>query len=287
MNMTFKLFKKLPSSVIFTLILIFASSLYSQSVPLTPDIGKIVKSGKLRVAMVKADQVPFFFKNGQVIEGSDVDMAKDIADALGVKLEINRDAKSFNDLIPLVSSGKVDVVISKLSRTLKRAQSVIFSEPYMTFSQALAFNRVQLAKKADSDFKIRKLVKSFNGRIGVIKGSSYVTYAKLYFPNSEIVEYENWEEVIRGVMEGEVLAAYRDEFEIKKILQSNPDFNLTLKLVVLKDLKDYIAVALGPNSIYLRDFINIYLSSIKPQTTKQIFSRYQDVIKNNKIEINK
>lgn len=252
-----------------------------------PDIANIVSTGKLRVAMVADDQIPFFFNQDGFLVGTDIDLALGIANSLGVKLVINRDAKSFNDLIPLVASGEVDVVISKLSRTLKRSQQVIFSEPYVTFHQALAFNRVMLARIADSDYKIKKYIQDFTGNIGVISGSSYVTYARLYFPKSQIVEYDSWDDVIRAVYRGEVLAAYRDEFEIKKILRTNPDLNLSLKLVILKDLQDNIAMAFKWSDVNLRDFVNIYLNGIKntSKTTDEIFIQFNEVLQKSKLSL--
>lgn len=251
-----------------------------------PDLTRIIKSGKLRVAMVSQDQIPFFFYHKGNLVGTDVDLAKGIAEALGVELEISRKAKSFNALIPLVINGEVDIVISKLSRTLKRSQQVIFSNPYFRFHQALAFNRVKLAPIAGNDYEIKKLIKNFTGKIGVIVGSSYVNYARLYFPNADIVEYPNWDEVVRAVVKGEVLAAYRDDFEIKKALQTNPDLNLSIKLVVLKDIPDNIAMAFNYSSLSLRDFVNIYLERSQIPTIKDIFLHYSDVFEDNKINFN-
>ena len=60
--------------------------------------------------------------------GYDVMMAKKIADALGVKLEIVK--SDWDSLVPAVQSGKVDCVIAGQSITKERLQSVDFSEPY-------------------------------------------------------------------------------------------------------------------------------------------------------------
>ena len=60
--------------------------------------------------------------------GYDVMMAKHIAEALGVDLEIVK--SDWDSLVPAVQSGTVDCVIAGQSITSERLQSVDFSEPY-------------------------------------------------------------------------------------------------------------------------------------------------------------
>ena len=64
------------------------------------DIEGILRRGKLVVAITAVDQPPFYFvdKNGK-LTGYDIDLASKMADELGVKLEITRDAPAFNDLV--------------------------------------------------------------------------------------------------------------------------------------------------------------------------------------------
>ena len=60
--------------------------------------------------------------------GYDVMMAKTIAEALGMELEIVR--LDWDSLVPAVQSGTVDCVIAGQSITAKRLQMVDFTEPY-------------------------------------------------------------------------------------------------------------------------------------------------------------
>jgi polar amino acid transport system substrate-binding protein len=112
-----------------------------------PDIKAILDRGELIVAMTAADQPPFYYvgSDGQ-LAGLDVTLARDIAARLGVKASFNRSPKSFNEVVELVAQGGADVAISKLSRTLVRAQMVRFTKPYVTFRHAMLFNRLRLAQ---------------------------------------------------------------------------------------------------------------------------------------------
>ncbi len=245
---------------------------------IAPDIKNIRDRGYLTVAMVAKDQVPFFFTNqNDEFIGLDVDLAKDIADSLGVDLRFNREAQSFNDLIPIVASGSADLAISKLSRTITRNQVVLFSDAYITFHQALMFNRVRLARIAPTNPEIASFIKRFSGEIGVITNSSYVNYAKQNFPNATVIEYPSWEDVIDAVYRGEVLAAYRDELEIKKAVKGRSGSSLLVKTVLLSDTEDNIAIAISWQSRHLLSWINLFLTTRQKVDADSLLRDYEGI----------
>ncbi len=232
-----------------------------------PDIARIKERGSLIVAQLPSEQSPFFFRDGaNDWAGIDVELAQGIADGLGVKLAFNRDAQTFNDLVTIVARGDADIVISKLSRTSIRAQLVRYSEPYIVLRQALMINRLLLAERVAEE-AIGIFVRNFTGTLGVVANSSYAVFARKNFPNAEIVEYQTWQEVVDAVFNGEILAAYRDELEIKKVIKSRPDSALSVKTVLLKDTRDPIAMALPWESGQLTTWVNLYLDSLNLNLT--------------------
>ncbi|MCF3577135.1 peptidoglycan-binding protein [Planktothrix agardhii] len=189
---------------------------------------------------------------------TDIKIAQDLATALGVSLKIDRTAKTFNDVVDIVNSQKADLGISKLSQTLARAKMVSFSRPYLTLRHGLLINRLQLAKASKGKDMV-DFLKNFEGKIGVIQGSSYVGFTKEKFPQAKIVEFTTWEDVIKAAINGDVLAAYRDELEVKKIILNQPNIALNFKTVALSDSYDPIAIALPWSSGHLLQFVNLYL----------------------------
>jgi ABC-type amino acid transport substrate-binding protein len=225
---------------------------------LAPDIARIVTRGELIVAMLGVDTPPFFYeKNGELV-GLEVDLAKAMAKELGVKVRFNRSAKTFNATVDLVSKGEADMALSKISRTLSRSQFISFTQPYLTLNHALILNRVAFAQFA-RDRPVTDVIRRFNGSIGVIAKSSFQDYAARYFPKAKVTEYPGWPDVLKALEKGEIMAAYRDEFEIKRILKSNPTASLTLRTVTLKDLEDTLGIAVGINDRTLLAFANEYL----------------------------
>ena len=219
--------------------------------------------GRLIVAMVKKDQYPFFYitDSGSLV-GLDVDIAKALAASLQLELQIDRSAESFNDLIPLVESGIVDIAISKLSRTLVRSRRVLFSEPYIIFRQGLLINRVQLARVSSSDVETKEIIRKLSAKLGVIANSSYERYALTNFPQAEIVPLENWNAALQALENSEVFAIYRDEMEIAKYIEKNPTRNLYFKSAVIEDRKDPIGIAVPPGAYHFLFYLNSFLSNI-------------------------
>ncbi|MBP3348543.1 MAG: transporter substrate-binding domain-containing protein [Clostridia bacterium] len=73
-----------------------------------------------------------YLSNGQAA-GVDIDIAKAIAEELGVELEIH-DVK-FDTLIPALKSGKADIILAGMTVTDERKESVDFSVSYATSVQ--------------------------------------------------------------------------------------------------------------------------------------------------------
>lgn len=144
-------------------------------------VEKIKKSGKL-VLGTSADFPPYEFHksvNGKdEIVGFDIEIAKQIAKDLGVKLEV-KDMK-FDGLLASLNQGKVDLVLSGMTPTEERKKNVDFSDLYYTSVQSI------VVKKADKD-KF-KTAKDLDGKkIGVQKGSIQEGIAKKQVPGAERV----------------------------------------------------------------------------------------------------
>ena len=252
---------------------------FAQQQPVATEFQEILNRGKLIVAIHSVDQPPFFFvNNNNELVGFDIELAKGIAEELDVKVEFNRNAQGFNDLVDIVDRGEADMAISKLSRTLKRSRVINYSNPYIIFRQALVVNRLELAKKAPSNEDIPPFIKDFTGRIGVIANSSYVNYARKNFPRATIVELPTWNDVVDAVFAGDILAGYRDELEIKKIIKSRNDASLKVNSIIIKDEEDPIAIAIKRSNTQLLFWVNLYLDSLKHRiTADELLDRYPEI----------
>jgi len=261
------------------LALLFIAATYAQlptsTIPLPPDIAAIKKANVLIVAMTKKDVPPFFSGQGDDIKGLDVEIARRIGVMLGVPVQFRRDAESFAEVVEQVRDGKADIAVSKLSVTGPRLQVVRFSDPYIKLRQSLVINRLWLSQNSQGK-EVYQVIRDFNGKISFIRNSSYDTFARINFPNATFLPEDKWDVIIDKVTRGDIAAAYRDEFEIKKIAFEKPDAAITTKSITISDSVDNIAIAVNPKSLQLLSIINYVIKNeYNNIDTKKLMDRYK------------
>lgn len=263
-----------------TLLFILVTSLAQaqmpgSAVPLPADIAAIKKANVLVVAMTKKDVPPFFSGEGDNIRGLDVEIARRIGVLLGVPVQFRRDAESFAEVVEQVRDGKADIAVSKLSVTGPRLQVVKFSAPYVKLRQSLVINRLWLSQNSQGK-EVYQVIRDFNGKISFIRNSSYDTFARINFPNATFLPEDKWDVIIDNVTKGTIAAAYRDEFEIKKISFEKPDAAITTKSITISDSVDNIAIAVNPRAIQLLSIVDYVIKNEYSNIdTKKLMDRYK------------
>lgn len=247
-----------------TFVLIVFPAAYAAAGDLAPDMERILKKGKITVAIYYDDTPPFFMhdKKGDMF-GLDIELARDIAVKLGVKLELNQEARTFDEVVELVYRKKADVAISMISNTLSRAVRVRFTDPYMVLYRALLINRLELARHKKKDEDIAAFLNNPGIKIGVIEGTSYVGFADEDFNRAKRVSYKEWPLAVKDVLEGRISAALYDEIEIKNWNRSHPESALYVQTLIMKDKKDPLSFAVSWEDKHLLAWLNLYLQAIR------------------------
>lgn len=249
-----------------------------------PEMQRILDRKKIIVAMYHRDIPPFMMhdKDGNFI-GHDVELAKDIARKLGVECEFNRKPKTFNAIIETVVRHEADIAISLISATLRRAKKVRFTQPYLILHPTLIINRLTASQYSFTGKDPLKEIRATDKKIGEKKGTSYVGIAGNIFKNAKIVEYEDWGPTMEAVHKGEVFAALRDEIGVNNLILQNPDLAIKLQMIVLKDMKDPLAIAVPSDSPHLLDWLNLYLNKYHPEiTADDLLNKYADYYQENR-----
>ena len=202
-----------------------------------------------------ADLVVYPDWEGIDLTGYDIEVATHIADRLGVELEILRFADSFNEVCELVADGDADIGISKLTVTMARAQYVAFSEPYVKLRLGVVINRLrEVSQKVEGG--VYALINRPGAKLGVQKGTSWVSYGRDLFPEAELVEYPDLPSTIKAVVEGEVLATLNDEWNIILAMIEDPERSLRTRVAYIPDVETQLAIAVAPGATHLLSFIN-------------------------------
>src|SRR3954451_22029378 len=140
---------------------------------------EVTKSKKLRVC-----QFPLYysisFRNpttGQ-IEGIDADLAKELAKELDAQLEIVE--SGFGTFIADLQANKCEIGMFGVGATLKRAQAVEFSRPYL-------LTNIYAVTRKDSKVKKWEDVDQKGIKAAVSLGSYIEPFMKSYLKNAEVV----------------------------------------------------------------------------------------------------
>lgn len=157
-------------------------------------IDEIRERGTLRMAGI-LNEPPYFAKDPRTGEwtGFAVAMARDIAETIGVELEVVE--SSWANSILDVQSGKVDLALA-LTALPKRALSIHFSSPTYYNSFVIVSPKAELAGKSWSELNDPSIT------IAVDLGSAQDNITHQYLPNANILRFKTRDEAIVAVATG-------------------------------------------------------------------------------------
>jgi len=135
------------------LVLVLGAAVGSPSVQ-AGGVERVKKAGVLKIGS-DVTYPPFEVMQAGKPVGFDVDMAQEIAKALGVKLEYTNTA--WDGIFAALKAGKFDMLLSGISITEERMKSydLVFSEPYFLTGQGVAVRLGDTRIKSAADLKGR------------------------------------------------------------------------------------------------------------------------------------
>lgn len=214
---------------------------------------EITKNKKLRVC-----QFPLYysisFRNPKTsqIEGIDADLARELAGELGAQLEIVE--SSFGSFIADLQANKCEIGMFGVGATLKRAQAVEFSKPYL-ITNIYAVTRKESAVKSWGDVD-KKGVK-----VAVSLGSYIETFMKTYLKNAEVVSVAP-----PNTREGELVAQRVDVImtDFPTAIKVTDEFDWAVYFLPPEKLAvtPYAYVVPQGDQIWL-NFVNLFVDTIK------------------------
>ena len=163
---------------------------------------QIEAKGKLVVG-TEAQYAPYEFKDLDAnFVGCDMWLAQQIADSLGVELEIVD--MSFAGIIPAVQSGQVDLGIAAFTNTPERAEEIDFSNLYETSAQLL------IVKTGNADTYSAKEALA-GQKVGAQKGTIQSQLIQSALPDSELFELEKYPALALEVQNGNIAGLVVDQ----------------------------------------------------------------------------
>lgn len=207
--------------------------------PATPTIDAIKEKGKL-VVMTNAGFPPFEYisADGKVV-GVDMDLAKMVADAIGVDLEIVD--MDFALLIDSLKGGKGDLVAAGMTATAARAEIIDFSTIYISMG-------LKVVVPVGTD--IQSFDDLADKKIALQEATTADIYAQENYPNAQILSFANAIDAVNAVKSGNADCAIIDMLPAEYMTSNSDAIELMEGLLseeqtamgVAKGKEDFLAV---------------------------------------------
>lgn len=185
-----------------------------------PVMDRIIKRGELLVGTSGA-QPPMSAttKTGELI-GLDIDIAKMMGDALGVKVKFV--LLPLAKLIPALEAKQVDIILSGMTITPKRNQKVAFVGPYYVTGKGILAVAKKYAALEDA-----KGLDTPEVTVAALKDSTSQKFAETLISKAKLILTDSYEEAIDLLLKGKIdvivadfyfcaLSAYR--YQNKKLI---------------------------------------------------------------------
>lgn len=213
----------------------------------------IVKSGKLRCAVV-LDFPPMGSrdaKNNPI--GFDVDYCKDLAKTLGVEPVFVE--TPFPDRIPALISGRADVGVSSTSDTLERAKTIGFSIPYFVF-KTVVLTRTDAGVTKYNDLK-GKTVGAVAGNYETIELENSIKAWK--DPKGKFRGFQSQADVFLALSQKQIDATVTTSTVASDIIKSGKYPNLKIAGEAPYD-DDFVSLIALRNEQGLLNYLNLFVN---------------------------
>lgn len=183
--------------------------------------------------------------------GVSVDLARALAESLQRELVLENIA--FDGLIPALKTGRIDLILSSLTRTEERAQSIDFSDPYLETGLCLLVSKSSPVESvSDLDQPGRK--------VAVKKGTTGHAYAAANLKKAEVLVLDKEAAAVLEVVQSKVDAFIYDQFSTLQHWQRN---EATTRAILKPFQTERWAIGLRKGDDTLRSAVNRFLAEYR------------------------
>jgi len=195
--------------------------------------------------------------------GFDIDLAKEIANGLGLEAEIINTA--WDGIFPALIAHKFDVVISAVTITPERDEGMDFSDPYLDSDQSIA-------TKEDSEIKTKADLK--DKILGVQIGTTGELTAKEIDGEMGVAEIKTYDDILMAFEDlkaGRVDAIINDIPTSAYIVKDNPELVIVEKIIT----NEKYGIVFAPDTPELLKAVNKVLKEMTEDGTyDQIYNKW-------------
>lgn len=175
----------------------------------------------------------------------------EMANALGkfLQKEVRIQNVPFDGLIPALKTGKIDLIISSMTATPERAQSIDFSDPYLRTGLCLLVNKnAPLHSIEDANQP--------GSSVAVKQGTTGQLYAQAHLPRAHLLVLDKEDACVLEVVQGKAQAFIYDQISVFKHWQQHQDSTTALLRPIQQEAW---AIGVRKGNDKLREQVNAFL----------------------------
>ncbi|HYG43694.1 MAG TPA: ABC transporter substrate-binding protein [Bordetella sp.] len=207
-------------------------------------LSDILKRGEFRVAVQTSGPLMSFMDKSGKRTGLAVELARRMADDLGVKLVLQD--YEWKGLIPALLSGKADMVAADMTPTPQRAAQILFSAP-MFYADTVAV----VAK--DSPYKSYTELNKGEVTVGALGASTYAEASRKLLPQANLKEFSGGSAPV-----GQAISSGRLDAGVMALSTANQfvvDFG-NLRVLDGVMVREPLAFAVAPDAFRLKFWLD-------------------------------
>lgn len=220
------------------------------------DLLKTIQERGTIIVGLEGDWAPWsYVDENDELTGYDVEVAKAIADKLGVKIQIV--PGEWDGLFAGMDAGRYDMVVNGVEVTEERADKYDFSTPYAYIRTALIVKGDNDSIKTFEDLKGKKTANSI--------ASTYMNLAESY--GATCYGVSTLDETLTMVLQGRVDATLNAIVSFTDYMAQHPDSNL--KVVATTEEASNVAIPMrkGDETASLREAVNKAIDELREDGT--------------------
>ena len=220
------------------------------------DLLKTIQERGTIIVGLEGDWAPWsYVDENDELTGYDVEVAKAIADKLGVEIQIV--PGEWDGLFAGMDAGRYDMVINGVEVTEERADKYDFSTPYAYIRTALIVKGDNDSIKTFEDLKGKKTANSI--------ASTYMNLAESY--GATCYGVSTLDETLTMVLQGRVDATLNAIVSFTDYMAQHPDSNL--KVVATTEEASNVAIPMrkGDETASLREAVNKAIDELREDGT--------------------
>ena len=220
------------------------------------DLLKTIQERGTMIVGLEGDWAPWsYVDENDDLTGYDVEVAKAIADKLGVEVQIV--PGEWDGLFAGMDAGRYDMVVNGVEVTEERADKYDFSTPYAYIRTALIVKGDNDSIKTFEDLKGKKTANSI--------ASTYMNLAESY--GATCYGVSTLDETLTMVLQGRVDATLNAIVSFTDYMAQHPDSNL--KVVATTEEASNVAIPMrkGDETASLREAVNKAIDELREDGT--------------------